>query len=439
MAEKSVKKAVGVVKWASTILKGIKKEYQKELQKNVRSNMAITTSAKKASKTYKEKFGATPTTRWHNALKQASSGTIKKTTTKATKTKKVAAKKVVKAAPKMAPKPILAKKTAAKPKKTATKTAIKPILPKVAKPKKVAVKKVAKAMPKIAPEPIVAPAPAVMPKSIITPKPIVANKPATKAPKTKVKFNIDNYVEKDGNGRIMLKCIYNDAEKKVAVATNAHILVYSKDLYNPKYADKAIAAYDIWKGDDRGRIKDRHIEYAKGSIVEGKYPNWKAVIPDNKLAIKINVQKLYDFCNDCESSIKNGIKKINEEIDQRLRNGEPKYIVGGHITAKTTIDLSRIYLTHNNVVLAGYRLSFFKDFLVAMLFLGSDTIYFDAKASNIKPIISYNQNGGVLLMPILIGLDNNVGLSYKDWEAEKNSGKIEYGFRKFDVYFKYNI
>lgn len=72
MAEKSVKKAVGVVKRASTILKGIKKEYQKELQKNVRSNMAITTSAKKASKTYKEKFGATPTTRWHNALKKAS-------------------------------------------------------------------------------------------------------------------------------------------------------------------------------------------------------------------------------------------------------------------------------------------------------------------------------------------------------------------------------
>lgn len=62
-----------------------------------------------------------------------------------------------------------------------------------------------------------------------------------------------------------------------------------------------------------------------------------------------------------------------------------------------------------------------------------------AKATNIKPIISYNQNGGVLLMPIMIGLDNNVGLSYKDLEDEKNIGKTEYGFGKFDVYFRYNI
>lgn len=42
-------------------------------------------------------------------------------------------------------------------------------------------------------------------------------------------------------------------------------------------------------------------------------------------------------------------------------------------------------------------------------------------------------------MPIMIGLDTNVGLSYKDWEDEKNIGKIEYGFGKFDVYFRYNI
>ena len=93
MATKRTAKAVGVIKKASNIYKGMKKEYQKNLQGNIRNGMNITSAAKKASKSYKSKYGANARTRWENALTLASA----ERKTKSTKPRKARMPKRVKA------------------------------------------------------------------------------------------------------------------------------------------------------------------------------------------------------------------------------------------------------------------------------------------------------------------------------------------------------
>lgn len=64
-------KAVGVVRKASSIYKGMKKSYQTDLQDFIGSGLDITKAAKKAGTKYRKKYGATPRKRWENALSQA--------------------------------------------------------------------------------------------------------------------------------------------------------------------------------------------------------------------------------------------------------------------------------------------------------------------------------------------------------------------------------
>ena len=207
--ERKSAKATSVVKRASTILKGIKKEYQKDLQSNIRKGIAITTSAKKAGKSYRDKYGATPTTRWHNALKQASATTAKKSTKKVVKIAMPKPKK----ATKTAAKPILAPQKVKKTTKRAVKTATKPILPKVAKPKKIAVKKEVKVAPKIAPAPKTTPKPKISPAPIVAAAPKITAPKATKTAKSNAKFNIEKYVSTD-DYRPVMNCVCFDNDRK---------------------------------------------------------------------------------------------------------------------------------------------------------------------------------------------------------------------------------
>ena len=47
--------------------------YQKMLKTKVRQGKKVTTAAKEASEVYKKMYGATPTTRWKRALREAKS------------------------------------------------------------------------------------------------------------------------------------------------------------------------------------------------------------------------------------------------------------------------------------------------------------------------------------------------------------------------------
>lgn len=68
-------KASAVVKKALAIYDDQKATYQKILKTKVRQGKKVTTAAKEASKVYKDMYGATPTARWHKALRAARTGT----------------------------------------------------------------------------------------------------------------------------------------------------------------------------------------------------------------------------------------------------------------------------------------------------------------------------------------------------------------------------
>lgn len=68
---KRTTKAIGVVRKASKIYKGMKKSYQTDLQDFIGGGASVTRAAKKASTKYKKKYGATKRQRWENALSQA--------------------------------------------------------------------------------------------------------------------------------------------------------------------------------------------------------------------------------------------------------------------------------------------------------------------------------------------------------------------------------
>ena len=88
-------------------------------------------------------------------------------------------------------------------------------------------------------------------------------------PKKKGSFNIWDYVEKD-NLHPTMHGVFHDKEEGYAVATETHVLVADKDLY-----DESL----VYKGTDfDGRCSvDKY-----GKFIDGRFPNWKAVIPSNQ-------------------------------------------------------------------------------------------------------------------------------------------------------------
>lgn len=68
-------KASAVTKRAVAIYDEQKETYQKMLKTKVRQGKKVTTAAKEASEVYKKMYGATPTTRWKRALREAKSDT----------------------------------------------------------------------------------------------------------------------------------------------------------------------------------------------------------------------------------------------------------------------------------------------------------------------------------------------------------------------------
>lgn len=72
--KKRTKQASATTRKAVAIYAEQKETYQKMLKTKVRQGKSVTTAAKEASKTYKELYGATPTSRWRKALKDARTG-----------------------------------------------------------------------------------------------------------------------------------------------------------------------------------------------------------------------------------------------------------------------------------------------------------------------------------------------------------------------------
>lgn len=130
---------------------------------------------------------------------------------------------------------------------------------------------------------------------------IVDNEPKKK----KDTFNIWDYAA-DDNLRPVLNGVFHDKEKGYAVATDAHILVADKDLYD----ENLVCMSEKFDG------KEPVDKY--GKFIEGRYPNWSAVIPTNQgnhTKHTISLEELDAYIKKC-----NTYMKLNGMTGKRKKN-----------------------------------------------------------------------------------------------------------------------
>lgn len=124
---------------------------------------------------------------------------------------------------------------------------------------------------------------------------MVDNEPTPK----KGTFNIWDWTL-DDNARPTLGGVFHDIDEKVAVATNAHLLVVDSECYDEHKVDSV--GYKFIDG--KQSFKRPIDKY--GNFIDGRFPNWKAVIPpkDGYVKFKVDQKQLDDYIKKCNAYLK---------------------------------------------------------------------------------------------------------------------------------------
>lgn len=122
---------------------------------------------------------------------------------------------------------------------------------------------------------------------------MVDNEPTPK----KGTFNIWDWTLDDGL-RPILGGVFHDRDEKVAVATNTHLLVVDSECYDESKTDSV--------GFDTGKQKFYRPINKYGNFIDGRFPNWKAVIPpkDGYVKFKVDQKQLDDYIKNCNTYLK---------------------------------------------------------------------------------------------------------------------------------------
>lgn len=114
-------------------------------------------------------------------------------------------------------------------------------------------------------------------------------------PTKKNAFNIWDWVAND-TLRPVMNGVFHDVENKMAVATNAHILVADAEYYDESKVSGEFQSF--------GRCMpiDKY-----GNHIEGRFPNWKEVIPqqtDEWVLRHVDLKELDDYIKKCKAYMK---------------------------------------------------------------------------------------------------------------------------------------
>jgi hypothetical protein len=130
---------------------------------------------------------------------------------------------------------------------------------------------------------------------------MVDNEPTPK----KGEFNIWDWTL-DDKLRPVLGGVLHDSDEKVAVATNLHLLVVDSECYDEHKAD-SVGYQSLCSRQSFKRPIDEY-----GNFIDGRFPNWEAVIPpkDGYVKFKVDQKQLNDYIEKCNAYIKmNGLSK----------------------------------------------------------------------------------------------------------------------------------
>lgn len=150
------------------------------------------------------------------------------------------------------------------------------------------------------------------------------------------------------------------------IATDGYSLIGDKSFYNP---------------DLELRVVDKD-----GNILEGRFPNWKSVIPQNPSFMKIDPEKVSGQLRTVRQYRKEGLKK------EKTKGSK-----------KSEIDQTLICVRFPNDIVAHHRLAKFELFFAAMRRLKLNSISLDSSGS---PLFSTGDIGFLLSAPW--GLDSSM-------------------------------
>lgn len=114
-------------------------------------------------------------------------------------------------------------------------------------------------------------------------------------PKKKNAFNIWDWTANDPL-RPVMNGVFHDIESKMAVASNAHILVADSECYDESKVSGEFQSFG------RCMPVDKY-----GKHIEGRFPNWKAVIPqqtDEWTLHHIDLNELSEYIKKCNTYMK---------------------------------------------------------------------------------------------------------------------------------------
>ena len=130
-------------------------------------------------------------------------------------------------------------------------------------------------------------------------------------------FNIWDWTVIDSL-RPVMEGVFHDKLEEYAVATNAHMLVADKDSYDESKTDNG-------EGLDGFRKEFRRPINKYGKFIDGRFPNWLAVIPQktDHIKYKVSLQDLDEYIKKCNAWMKlNGYTgKYRKTIVYKVTDG----------------------------------------------------------------------------------------------------------------------
>lgn len=212
----------------------------------------------------------------------------------------------------------------------------------------------------------------------------------------KAVYTPSNYVVTDETLRPTLWGVYH--KDGIKVTTDAHILFAYRDEYPAENEGKILLDPSLDKS-FRAKVKKGHpgqlAAYTeKLPVIEGRYPNWRAVIPKktaDTVVSKVDAKDLRNFLAGAMENLRKDWKALR----------------AADKTASTWEDykrLSRVAIRFSDGEIGLYVTQQLEHFADALELLGADEVYY-ASFQGKKKLLAETDKGTILLMPIVSELN----------------------------------
>lgn len=227
-------------------------------------------------------------------------------------------------------------------------------------------------------------------------------------------YTPSNYVVTDEPLRPVLWGVLH--ENGMKVTTDAHILFAYKEDYPAENEGKILLDPSLDKS-----FRAKVTYYSEGlPVIEGRYPNWRAVVPSkdkNTVVSKVDVKDLRNFLAGAMENLRKDWKALRS----------------ANKTVRTWNDykrLSRVAIRFSDGEFGLYSTQYLERFADALELLGADEVFYAAYKGQ-KKLLAETDKGTILLTPIVGSLDENMEEPWEGAIAQDSPVNVDGDIRQF--------